>query len=399
MRAAERRGPHRALVALGAAVLIAGGCASETGRARSAPTDETGRTVTVAPRTTRAPTVVTTAALTTTTPLRLACERTGTCTLAEAGRAAGIVIGTAAKLGDPAREALQIAEFDALSSEDEFLWSVIHPAPDSWDFAPADALVAFAAEHGKTLTATHFVWDPPLLPDVLPAWVRAIDDPDELRRVLADHLAVLHERYAGRVARLDVVNEAIGAGGVPATNHFAEVLGDDYVAEAFALAAEQWPDVELVLNQDRTEYDPGAADALVALTSRLLASGRRVDRVGLQGHLLAGEPDHALIRSTMSRLGALGVAVELSEVDVPRRGGRGSGRPIDAIEQAGRAARLVTDCRTAGNCVAITFWGVDDGDTWLDEALGPGTDPLLYDADLRPKPMRAAVVDALLTGR
>ncbi len=327
------------------------------------------------------------------------CAARGACTLAEAGRAAGITIGTAAKLGDPAREALEVAEFDALSSEDEFLWSVIHPEPGVWDFGPADALVAFATEHGKELTLTHFIWDPPALPDVLPGWVRAIDDPVELRRVLRDHLTVLHDRYGGRVARLDVVNEAIGDGGRAATNHFAAVLGDGYVGEAFALAAEVWPEAELVLNQDRAEYDAGVADALIALSADLLATGHRVDRVGLQGHLLAGEPDHDLVRTTIGRVGALGLAVELSEVDVPRRGGPGSRRPIGLAEQAARAARFVGDCTAVPACVAITFWGLDDGDSWLNEALGPGTDPLLYDAALRPKPMRGAVVDALLAGR
>lgn len=327
-----------------------------------------------------------------------ACQLTSGCTLADAGRFANVLIGSAAKPGDPAVEALQLAQFDALSTEDEFLWSSIHPAPDVWNFAAADAVVDYAVANGKVLTATHFLWDPPTLRSVLPQWVRSITEPDELRSVLRVHLETLHARYGDRIDRLNVVNEAIGDGELERDNHFYDVLGPGYVDEAFALAAEIWPEAELVLNQDRSEYDPAVAEALIELTDDLVAAGRRVDRVGLQAHLFFGEPDRPLLATTMARLAALDVAVDLTELDIPNRGFDGR-TTIGADAQAARAARIVRTCLDQPGCESITFWGIDDGDSWLDTLLGPGTAPLLYDAALRPKSMRTAIVDELLLGR
>jgi len=62
---------------------------------------------------------------------------------------------------------------------------------------------------------------------------------------------------------------------------------------------------ELWLNEIFTEYSRSTADALVELTSSLLLQGLRVDGVGLQGHIMFGEPDYALVEDTMRRLGDL----------------------------------------------------------------------------------------------
>ncbi|MCU1369345.1 MAG: beta,4-xylanase [Ilumatobacteraceae bacterium] len=310
-----------------------------------------------------------------------------------------LMVGTAAKLGDPEREAIELREFDSVTSEDAFLFANIHPRPDEWDFEAADRLVAFAEEHDLDLTATHFLWDPPSIPSVLPDWIRAIDDPDELWAVLRDHFQVLHDRYAQDIDRWNVVNEPLDLDGTLAPNHFADVLGPDYVAEAFELAEEVWPETQLVLNQDSTEYLAARADAYVALAEDLLDRGVRLDRVGLQGHLVLGEPDWALIEQTVTALGDLGVIVDLTEIDIPLQGMNASAPAIDLETQAAWAARFVRTCLDEPACGSITFWGFDDGDTWLDDFVRPGTQPLLYDTELQPKPMRQAVIEELLAGR
>ncbi|MEJ7585529.1 MAG: endo-1,4-beta-xylanase [Acidimicrobiales bacterium] len=316
-----------------------------------------------------------------------------------AGARAGLLIGTALKFGDPRRLALQQREFSAGTAENELLWSSVHPDPDRWTFEGADRVVAFADEHDLDLTATHFLWDPPALPAVLPDWVRAIDEPVALRAAMREHLGALHDRYGGRIDRWNVVNEALDVvGGLEPTNHFNRVLGPGYIAEAFEMAEEIWPEAQLVLNQHLVENIPATADALVALVRDLLADGVRIDRVGLQGHLFLGRPNWDLLESTMRRITALGPTVDLTEIDVPLRSIAG-GAPIDLDQQASRGARIVRTCLAVEKCASITFWGFDDGDTWLDDFIGPGTQPLLWDADLRPKPMHDAVLEALLRGR
>ncbi len=328
------------------------------------------------------------------------CTGARDCTLAAAAQRDGLLIGTAAKFGDPRREELEAREFSAVTAENELLWGQIHPERDRWEFTKADRIVAFAEEHHLDLTATHFLWDPASYPSVVPDWVRAITDPTELRRVMREHLQVLHDRYAGKIDRWNVVNEPVALGGhLDEANHFFRVLGPGYPAEAFAMAEQIWPEAQLVLNEDVVEYLPADADALVALATQLRQGGARVDRVGLQAHLYLGEPNWDLVATTVARLAALGVSVDFTEIDVPLQGLNRNLAPIDLDTQAAWAARLVRICLDQPACHAITFWGFDDGDTWLDDFIRPGTRPLLYDAELQPKPMRTAVLNELLEGR
>lgn len=323
------------------------------------------------------------------------CVEPDNCTLAEAGATADVLVGTAGKWSSPERIALQGTQFSALTNENELLWSVVHPEPDTWQWSSADRVVDFAVEHDQELTAAHFLWDPPALTQVLPDWVRAVTDPDGLRAVQRDHLAALADRYGGNVDRLNVINEPLTVDGtLEPRNHFHRVLGPDYITEAFTLADEVWPQAQLVLNENLVEYLPAKADGLLALARDLVAQGVPIDGIGLQMHLFAGEPDWATLENLMTDLDALGLDVAITELDVPLL------NPDETLEmQAERARRVVETCLAVPACSSITFWGFDDGDTWLDSFLRPGTRPLTYDQDLRPKPMYHAVRYALLAGR
>ena len=311
----------------------------------------------------------------------------------------GLRIGATGAVDTPARRRLAGHQFSAWSFETELLFSVVHPAADRWDFGPADQTLAWAQANHLQTTATHFFWDPPSIPSVLPDWMRSITDPDQLRAAMRNHLQVLHDRYGGKIDRWDVVNEPLAASGdLEAANHYFQVLGPGWVAEALRMAKEIWPDTTLVLNETVTEYISGKADGLVRLLTDLKAQGVPLDRVGFQAHLFLGEPDWALMADTMHRVAALGYGVDITEMDVPQVPITNDSR-VGAGTQARRAGRAVRTCLDQPACGSITFWGLDDGHTWLDDYIGPGTKPLLFDADLQPKPMFAAVRDELAQGR
>jgi endo-1,4-beta-xylanase len=97
---------------------------------------------------------------------------------------ANVRVGVAAAPGDASREQIVIREFNAISSEGEFLWRVIHPAPDTWDFTGADKFIAFAEQHKLYTTLTHFVWDQKDIWSQVPRWVHDINDPEELKSVM-----------------------------------------------------------------------------------------------------------------------------------------------------------------------------------------------------------------------
>ncbi len=71
---------------------------------------------------------------------------------------------------------------------------------------------------------------------------------------------------------------------------------------------------------------------------------------------------------------------------------------VDAATCDGAPCSLAARCPPTCGSAPRPSW-IDDGDTWLDDVLEPGTAPLPFDADLAPKPMYDAVHAALAEGR
>ncbi len=322
----------------------------------------------------------------------------GACSLGQRG---GMVASPAVKIGlfpqdfSPASQAIIAREATAIVDHG-FSWNVMEPQRGVYNFGPADAVASFAAAHGLELIGVHFAWDQELLDD-MPAWVGAINDPDELRAVLKGRAEAIFTRYP-QLHRIDVINEplaTLGTGGLY-QNHFKTVLGDDYIAQLFAIVRAAAPSgVELFVNENFVEYFPVKADDLVTLIDGLVTSGVKVDGVGLQSHFIFGPPDFDLLARTGDRLQKLGVKVFMTELDVPVA----ADVPQRAEVQAERYRSAVETCLNWSTCDLINIWGVDDGHTWLDGLLGPGTDPLLFDRDGKPKPAYFAVWNALAAGR
>jgi endo-1,4-beta-xylanase len=105
--------------------------------------------------------------------------------------------------------------------------------------------------------------------------------------------------------------------------------------------------------------------------------------------LTAGE-----VIQNIQRLGALGLEVVISEMDVQLcRGGT-----LD--DQKARYHDIVAACVSQPNCTAVTFWGITDKHSWLnalDLGCTAGETPrgLLWDDNYSKKPAYTGVLDAL----
>jgi endo-1,4-beta-xylanase len=326
-----------------------------------------------------------------------ACADPEDCRLWEAGRFAGVRFGFHDEDGAGGPDGEVAAREGNAFTNHGVSWAAFQPTPDATT-GSMDAACTFAAANDLFQVGFHFVWNQLLLDD-LADWVLAIDDPTELRAVLRERVRLIFERCPG-LDRIDVVNEPLGvlSGSTLYENHFFQVLGPDYIAELFHIVREEAPEgVELFLNENFVEYFPERAAAFVALVRQLVEDGVPVDAVGLQTHLLLGEPEGwALYRETMEQLAALGVKVFVSELDVPV--------PPDLPDrfevQAERYRRVVEVCLAVPACDMIIVWGIGDEHTWLNW-FGPfnDPDPLLFDDFLRPKPAYFAMREALLRGR
>jgi len=302
----------------------------------------------------------------------------------------GVAVSASALRDDAAYGAAVAREFNSVTPENAMKWDTTEPTRGTMVFDNADALVAFAEENGQRVRGHTLVWYLQL-----PGWVNDSLTPDELGAALDARIDALVSRYRGRVATWDVVNEAIDDSGRPRDSIFLRKLGIAYIERAFRRARAADPDAELVYNDYGIEEANAKSDAVYAMIADLRGRGVPIDAVGLQFHISAYDLAsfdlrEEEIRANIRRFADLGVAVQITELDL-----RVATLPGDRLDYQARAyQRLVDICRTEPGCSSLTVWGLGDAYSWIDDVLGPD-DPLLFDDDLRPKPAYQGVLAAL----
>jgi len=316
---------------------------------------------------------------------------------------------------DVANAALVKREFNTISPENVLKWVVVHPQPNQYDFAPADKYVAFGERNGMFIIGHTLVWH-----SQVPAWVFKDDQGQPLTRdaLLArmkDHINTVVGRYKGRIKGWDVVNEALNEDGTLRETPWMKIIGPDYLQKAFEYAHEADPAAELYYNDYNLDY-PAKRDGAVRLVKSLLDKGIPVHAVGSQEHLKLTTPTAIQVDSAIRAFAAIGVKVNVTELDIDLLPPATRNTGADVSMRAGPAPNL--NPYTAGlpdsmqvklarryedlfrvylaNKDAIdrvTFWGVADGDSWLNGWPVPGRTsyPLLFDRQLGKKPAYDAV--------
>ncbi|MEV8524947.1 endo-1,4-beta-xylanase, partial [Streptomyces sp. NPDC052000] len=104
--------------------------------------------------------------------------------------------------------------------------------------------------------------------------------------------------------------------------------------------------------------------------------GVPIDCVGFQSHFGAGGPP-ASFRTTLANFAALGVDVQITELDI-------------AQASPTAYANTVQACMNVARCTGITAWGIRDSDSWR-----TGENPLLFDNNGNKKAAYGAVLSAL----
>ncbi|ARA95075.1 1,4-beta-xylanase [Rhodothermaceae bacterium RA] len=312
--------------------------------------------------------------------------------------------------------ALITKHFNTITPENVMKWEQIHPEPDRYDFEAADRFVAFGEERDLFIVGHTLVWH-----NQTPDWVFEDDRGEPLTREallerMRDHIQTVVGRYRGRVDGWDVVNEALNEDGTLRPTRWLEIIGEDYLAHAFRFAHEADPQAELYYN-DYSLTNPAKREGAVRLVQGLLDAGVPVTGIGMQGHYALTYPTLEELETSITTFAGLGVDVMITELDVAvlprpseywgadvsrREELRAELDPYreafpDSMQQAladRYAGFFEVFLRQQEALTRVTFWGVTDGDSWLNNwpIRGRTSYPLLFDRAYRPKPAFFAVV-------
>lgn len=325
-------------------------------------------------------------------------------TLREAAQRAGMLIGTAVRayaLSDAAYTRTVTREFNLIEPEDAMKWWIVRRNQSEFDFRRGDAIVRFAQSHGIKIRGHCLVWD-----HDNPKWLaQARFTPDQLGRLLHEHISIVVKHYAGQVFAWDVVNEAFDEHGKlrdsPWYNQPGMALsanGTAYIEQSFRWAHEAAPDAILFYNEAGAEAMNVKSDAVYEMVKDFKRRGVPIGGVGLQMHLSRLEVDAEAVASNIARLTALGVQVHITELDVslPLEDASGQLRANDLARQAEIYRAVLHACLQNKGCTAIQTWGFTDKYSWIgSHSHGTRGGALLFDKDYTPKPAYRAVLDEL----
>ena len=195
------------------------------------------------------------------------------------------------------------------------------------------------------------------------------------------------------------------------------IIGPDYLVQAYRFAHEADPAAELYYN-DYSLENVAKRDGAVHLIRMLLDAGIPLHAIGMQEHNKMDWPTAAQIDTAFRAFSATGVRVNVTELDVdvlPQvirnpgadvGAGRGAAPPGSnpyagglphSVEAAlaDRYQELFAVYWAHRDVIdRVTFWGVSDRDSWLNDwpVSGRTAYPLLFDRAWKPKPAFGAVL-------
>jgi len=328
------------------------------------------------------------------------------------------LIGTALNLTqiegrDMRADSLIKQQFNTATPENIMKAALIHPAWDTWQFEPADQLVAYAQKNNVKINAHTLIWH-----SQLPFFMRNIKDADSVRQFFVNHITTLAARYDGKVYSWDVVNEALNEDGTLRNSIYLQKLGPDYIVEAFRLAQKSAPHTQLYYNDYNIENPKKRAGA-IELVKKIQAAGVRIDGIGIQGHWHLGQVPYQNIEESIEAFAKLGIKVMFTELDIsvlpnPMRNNTAD---VNAIDRSRANTlnnpypnglpdsvqdKLAADYKTLFQLFLkhkeqvgrVTFWGVEDGVSWLNDfpIRGRTNYPLPFDRNYAPKEAFYAIV-------
>jgi endo-1,4-beta-xylanase len=322
----------------------------------------------------------------------------------------GLIFGSAVIIrnvqNDPDFAELIREQCGIVVPSNELKWVALRPAPDRYDFARPDFLLAFAEKNSMLMRGHNLCWH-----ESVPAWIKTPENIPRTRQFFIEHITTVCRHYAGKLHSWDVVNEAIQPsdsepGGLR-KSFWYEQIGPDYIELAFRTARAADPHALLTYNDYGVEGESdGEAErrrCVLELLRDLKKRDAPIDAVGIQSHIHAGATDRfgRGLADFMEAIRQMGLEIYLTELDVNE----------DDISEEDPAKRDAIIARTYSDYLRVALanpavklvltWDLSDRFTWLN--YGPthqrkqpnrAQRPLPFDRDYRPKEAFFALRDS-----
>ncbi len=294
-------------------------------------------------------------------------------------------------------------EFNYVTADNAMKWDATEGSEGVFNFSAADQIVSAAQSKGVKVKGHALVWH-----NQLPNWVKSINSRDRIQAVMKNHIEKVMEHFGNKIIAWDVVNEALytdndnGSGNAKMRDTvFYKLLGEDFIPLAFKYAREyadshNMKEMKLYYNDYSIDGDNDKSRFLRKKVKEWLDKGVPIDGIGFQMHI--GPPNNIptaqAVKDNMDYYASLGLDVLISEWDINLCGG-----DVSSSQQSQLYHDITAVCVNNPRCVAITWWGVNDSESWLNrfngsKCNGSSSQSLLFNNN-KPKAVYTQVLDAL----
>ncbi|PSS29266.1 Anti-sigma-I factor RsgI6 like [Actinidia chinensis var. chinensis] len=203
--------------------------------------------------------------------------------------------------------------FRVTTFEYEMKWPSTEPSQGKENYTWPDAMLRFCQSNNIQVRGHNIFWSNP---NYLPQWARSLS-PSELQLAVDRRINSIVRRYAGQLIAWDVDNEDMHF------HFFENALGKNVTASIFNKVHQIDSKTILFLNEFNTIESTNANDA--ASPANFLQKIQQIRSggyngplgIGLQGHF--DTPNIPYMRASIDRLGATGLPIWLTEVDISQR--------------------------------------------------------------------------------
>lgn len=298
---------------------------------------------------------------------------------------------------------LLLQHFNSITAENEMKPEHLQPEEGKFNFDVADQFVGFAEEHNFAMRGHTLIWH-----NQTPNWMfEGGEGSPASRELLLErmqaHISTVVGRYKGRIGSWDVVNEVIDDSPelFLRKSKYLDIVGEDFIEKAFQFAHAADENALLFYN-DYNESFPEKREKIYKLVKSLVEKGTPIHGVGMQAHWNVTMPHLDDIRTAIERYASLGLQIHITEMDVSvfewddKRTDLVEPTPEMVALQEQRYEQFFQVFREYKEHISnVTFWGVADDYTWLDNfpVVGRKNWPFLFDREHQPKPVFSKIIN------